>query len=102
VVPGLYLHIRSPKLLQKKSKILASHIALCLGREKPYRERERERETETETETDRERPGEAKRDRKEAVKTKLLTFSSVYGGWAVGDFSSMLLMPTQQREMLHG
>ena len=48
MVPGLYLHIRSPKLLQKKSKILASHIALCLGREKPYRERERERETETE------------------------------------------------------
>lgn len=87
-------------MLQKKSKILPSHIALCLGRESL-----------------RERPGEAMWDRKETVKTKSLTFSSAYVCWGGvggtsqskgsggrGDFtvkgegpmcdSTMLFMPT--------
>lgn len=63
VAPVFYVHIQSPKLLQKKSKILDSHTARCFGRESLS-----------------ERPGEAKWDRKEAVKTNLFTFSSAYVG----------------------
>jgi len=61
VAPVFYFHIQSPKLLQKESKILASHAALCLGRESLS-----------------ERPGEAKWDREEGVRTNLFTFSSAY------------------------
>lgn len=67
VAPVFYFHIQSPKLLQKESKILASHAALCLGRESLS-----------------ERPGEAKWDREEGVRTNLFTFSSAYVCVCVG------------------